>query len=470
VRLTELHRTTSFRLATLFLAMFGFASILLFGYLYVEITGFETERVDEWLRREHAELIREKPDDLVARFEHQNQYDPRTQRPFGLFDASGHHLAGGYPGDRPAIPAFDKPFSLRLHGLPHNPPGRCIAARFPDERVALQCQNTRELDHFDEELLHALLSAAVLTLVVGLLGAALIGVGSVRRLDAVTASIKEIVAGNLSQRLPMHSKQDDLDRLVRVVNGMLDEIERLMREVKGVCDAIAHDLRTPLTRLIAGLERAQRRAQTKEEYREALENTIAEAGGMLRTFNALLRISEIESGVRRESFEPVDLSAVAMDAVELYEPAAEDKGITLALERSSPEPYSMQGDPSLLFEALANLVENATKFAPLGGHVCVHLFSNASGFGVSIRDDGPGIALKERQAVLGRFYRGEASRHTPGNGLGLSLANAVAGMHGMEIRFAEVHTGCEVQLFKPHESPDARNNRREPANSLGVSS
>jgi signal transduction histidine kinase len=463
VRLTELHRTTSFRLATLFLAMFGFASILLFGYLYVEITGFETERIDEWLRREHAELIRENPDDLVAGFENQNRYDPHTQRPFGLFDAGGRHLAGGYPGDRPAIPAFDKPFSLRLHALPHNPPGRCIAARFPDGRVALQCQNTRELDHFDEELLHALLSAAVLTLVVGLLGAALIGVGSVRRLDAVTASIKEIVAGNLSQRLPMHSKQDDLDRLVGVVNGMLDEIERLMREVKGVCDAIAHDLRTPLTRLIAGLERAQRRAQTKEEYRAALENTIVEAGGMLRTFNALLRISEIESGVRRESFEPVDLSAVAMDAVELYEPAAEDKGITLALERASPEPYSMHGDPSLLFEALANLVENAIKFAPSDGHVCVRLFSDAGSFGVSIRDDGPGITLEERQAVLGRFYRGEASRHTPGNGLGLSLANAVAAMHGMEIRFADVQTGCEVQLAKPHQSTDARNSRREAA-------
>jgi signal transduction histidine kinase len=306
--------------------------------------------------------------------------------------------------------------------------------------------------------------------VVGLLGAALIGMGSVRRLDAVTASIKEIVAGNLSQRLPMHSKQDDLDRLVRVVNGMLDEIERLMREVKGVCDAIAHDLRTPLTRLIAGLERAQRRAQTKEEYRAALENTIVEAGGMLRTFNALLRISEIESGVRRERFESVDLAAVAMDAAELYEPAAEDKGITLALERSSPEPYSMQGDPNLLFEALANLVENAIKFAPQGGHVCVRLFSDASGFGVSICDDGPGIALEERQAVLGRFYRGEASRHTTGNGLGLSLANAVAGMHGMEIRFAEVQTGCEVQLLKPHESPDARNSRREASGSSSASS
>jgi signal transduction histidine kinase len=190
---------------------------------------------------------------------------------------------------------------------------------------------------------------------------------------------------------------------------------------------------------------------------------------MLRTFNALLRISEIESGVRRESFEPVDLAAVALDAVELYEPAAEDKEISLVLERSSPEPYPMLGDPSLLFEALANLVENAIKFAPPKGHVCVCLFSDVNGFGVSIRDDGPGISVEERQAVLGRFYRGEASRHTPGNGLGLSLANAVATMHGMEIRFPDVQAGCEVQLTKAHESHEARNSSREATSALSDS-
>jgi signal transduction histidine kinase len=449
VRLTELHRTTSFRLATLFLSMFGIVAATLFGYLYTEITGFEMERIDDWLLREHAELIREDPAELVARFQHQNLYDPRMQRPFGLFDANGRHLAGGYPGELPAIPVLDQPFSIRLRGVPHDPPGRCIAARFSDERIALQCQNIRELDHFDEELLHALLSAALLTLVVGLLGAAVIGVGSVRRLDAVTASIKQIVAGNLSQRLPMHTRQDDLDRLVRVVNGMLDEIERLMQEVKGVCDAIAHDLRTPLTRLIAGLERAQRRAGTEQEYRTALDDTLAEATSMMRTFNALLRISEVESGVRREGFTAVDLGALATDVFELYEPTAEDKQISFDVQRSSPEPYPMHGDPSLLFEALANLVENALKFAPVGGHVLIRLFSDATGLGISIRDDGPGIAPEERQAVLRRFYRAEASRHTAGNGLGLSLAYAVAGMHGMELRIGDIASGCEVTLFKP---------------------
>jgi signal transduction histidine kinase len=448
VRLTDLHRTTSFRLATLFLALFGLVAVLLFSYLYVEITGFEAERIDDWLVREHAEMQRENPAGLEASFTQQSQNDPRFQRPFGLFDAEGRHLAGGYPGNRPAIPFFDKPFSLRLNGLAHNPPGRCIASRLAQGRVALKCQNIRELDHFDEELLHALFSASLVTLIVGLLGAAVIGLGSMRRLDAVTASIKQIVAGDLSQRLPMHSRQDDLDRLVRVVNGMLDEIERLMHEVKGVCDAIAHDLRTPLTRLIAGLERAQRRAKTNEDYQAVLDDTFKEATGMLRTFNALLRISEIESGVRRAGFATADLAAVAADVCELYEPAAEDKGISFEFQRSTQDPCFMHGDASLLFEALANLVENAIKFAPVNGHVLVRLINDERGFGVSVCDDGPGVAPSERQAVLRRFFRGEASRHTSGNGLGLSLANAVAGMHEMDLRFESVKTGCTVVLFK----------------------
>ncbi|REG52214.1 signal transduction histidine kinase [Paraburkholderia sp. BL6669N2] len=448
MRLTDLHRTTSFRLATLFLAMFGVVSLLLFAYLYFEITGFEIERVDDWLQREYAAQVRVGTDELVARFNHQSQFDPRHQRPFALFDAQGKHIAGGLPGDRPELPYFDRPFSTRLELPEQNVPARCIAARIRDGRTALLCQNTRELDHFDEELLHALVSAGVLMLFTGLIGAAIVGGGAMRRLDAVTQSIEEIVAGNLSRRLPVHAKQDDIDRLVRVVNGMLDEIERLMQEVKGVCDAIAHDLRTPLTRLMAGLDRAQRRAASEEEYRAATESAVVELAGILGTFNALLRISEIESNARHGNFVTVDLAAVVDDVIEFYEPTAEEKGVTLEYRRAASGSIELQGDRNLLFEAIANVVENAIKFAPEGGHVSVDVLRDGAGFGITIADDGPGISPDERQAVLRRFYRGEASRHTPGNGLGLSLTHAVAGMHGMSIRFNDVPTGCSVTLLR----------------------
>ncbi|CAL8481338.1 sensor histidine kinase [Caballeronia sp. S22] len=448
MRLTDLHRTTGFRLATLFLALFGAAALVLFSYLYVEITGFEKERIDDWLVRENASLRRESATDLAANFDQQSQYDTRRQRPFGLFDPGGHRIAGGYAADLPTIPYFDKPFPARLEGLPGHAPARCIAARLPDARIALQCQNIRDLDHFDEELLHALVSAGVLTLSVGLLGAVLIGVGSMRRLDAVTASIKEIVAGDLSRRLPVHAKNDDLDRLVRVVNDMLDEIERLMHEVKGVCDAIAHDLRTPLTRLIGSLERAQRRAMNEAEYRATIDDVITEAFGIQRTFNAMLRISEIESGARREHFAEVDLGAVAADVFEFYEPAADERKISFTLHRDESSRFATQGDANLLFEAVANLTENAIKFAPAEGHVEIELFRNQDDMGIRVIDDGPGIALEERDAVLRRFYRGEASRHTPGSGLGLSLVNAVAGMHGMSVCFEDAQCGCRIALVK----------------------
>lgn len=453
MRLADLHRTTSFRLATLFLALFGIVSLILFAYLYVKITGFEIERVDDWLRREQATLKREAPEPagLIARFEHQSRFDPRQQRPFAVFDAQGRHLAGGYVGDRPPIPAFDTPFDMRLTVAGgRSVPGRCMATRMPDARIALQCQNIRELDHFDEELLQVLLTAGLMMLLTGLVGAALVGVGAVRRLDAVARSIEKIVSGNLSQRLPVHTRQDDMGRLVHVVNGMLDEIERLMHEVKGVCDAIAHDLRTPLTRLLAGLERAQRRARTEADYRAAIDDTVAETTSILHTFNALLRISEIEGSARRQTFVAVDLATLTDDVVEYYEPTAENKRIALDYRRAPDGPLTVQGDRDLLFEALANLVDNAIKFAPDGGQVSILPFCDAGGVGITIADDGPGIAPAEREAVLRRFYRAEASRHTPGSGLGLSLTNAVANMHGMTLRFNDVAAGCSITLYTPH--------------------
>jgi signal transduction histidine kinase len=276
----------------------------------------------------------------------------------------------------------------------------------------------------------------------------LIGLGSLRRLDAVTATIRQIVGGDLSQRLPTHRRHDDLDSLVRVVNGMLDEIERLMNEVKGVCDAIAHDLRTPLTSMIAGLERVQRRGQTHDDYRQALDDTLADATGMLHTFNSLLRISEIESGVRRQGFVPVNFAAIVKDVYEYYEASAEEKALNYRCEVDDNSDFGLEGDPNLLFEALANLIENAIKFSPPGGAVTVRLGRIEGRVQLSVHDTGPGIPESEHQAVFKRFYRGETSRHTPGNGLGLSLANAVAAMHCMTLTFDRVVTGCRVVLVE----------------------
>ncbi len=448
VRLIDLRRTTSFRLSVLFLGIFGGISVPLFAYLYFSISGFETQRVDDWLGREYVAMQRSSPQRLSALFDVLRQSDPDQQRPNGLFGNDGRYIAGSLTTLPREIPYVGQPFAIRLHDGPINQTARCIAAKLPGDQIALRCQNTLELDSFNIGLVKVLLIGALFALAIGLIGAAAIGLGSLRRLDAVTATIRQIVGGDLSQRLPTHRRHDDLESLVRVVNGMLDEIERLMNEVKGVCDAIAHDLRTPLTSMIAGLERVQRRGQTIDDYRQALDDTLVEATGMRHTFNALLRISEIESGVRRQSFVPVDLAGIVKDVYEYYEASAEEKTLIYRCEIEGGGEFALEGDPNLLFEALANLIENAIKFSPVGGTVTVNLVRLQDRVHLSVHDNGPGIPEAEHQAVLRRFYRGEASRHTPGNGLGLSLANAVAAMHGMSLAFDRIEAGCRVMLVQ----------------------
>lgn len=447
-RLIDLRRTTSFRLAVIFLGIFGGISMPLFAYLYFSIAGFETRRVDDWLGREYVAMQRSSPERLATLFTVLRQGDPEQQRPNGLFKRDGRYVAGVLTTLPAHIPHVGKPFAIRLKDRAIDQTARCIVAELPGEHIAIRCQNARELDSFNNGLVNVLIVGALIASGVGLIGAALIGVGSLRRLDAVTASIRQIVAGDLSRRLPVHRRHDDVDSLVRVVNGMLDEIERLMHEVKGVCDAIAHDLRTPLTSMLAGIERVQRRARTISDYRQALDDVSIDATRMLDTFNALLRISEIENGVRRESFVVVDLAAVVTDVYEYYEAWAAEKGLNYRCEIEKGGDFRLDGDRNLLFEACANLIENAIKFAPEHGTVTLRLTHPRGGMRFSVEDDGPGIPASEHEAVLRRFYRGEASRHTPGNGLGLSLANAVAAMHGMRIAFDPVHAGCTVTLSR----------------------
>jgi signal transduction histidine kinase len=250
----------------------------------------------------------------------------------------------------------------------------------------------------------------------------------------------------LKGRLPVKGNNDDIDRLASVVNGMLDELERLMSEVKGVCDDIAHDLRTPLTRLIAGLERTQRRGLDEAQYAASIDAALTEAKALLLTFKALLRISEIENSARRSHFAPLDLNLISADAAELYDPLAEERGISLTIENSQA-PAIMAGDAQLLFDALCNLLDNAIKFSPDHSQVRLSVIADQDNVGIRVTDNGPGIPPAEREAVLRRLYRAESSRHTPGNGLGLSMVSAVARLHDMRVTVNDAAPGCRIDLL-----------------------
>lgn len=453
MRLSEIPRTTSFRLSVLFLALFGGASLALFAFIYWQTSGYLTSSVDERLERD-AQGYLSNPGETEARLRKHVELDPQNIHPFGLFAPDGRHIAGNLTTLPRLSPPLGRPFEFRLQDDGQPRPYRAFALRMPPDELLVLSESIYETDELRELLRNAMAWGGVFLLVVGLAGAVITGLGAVRRINAVTGAIERVVTGDLSGRLPMNRGAGDLDRLSLLVNRMLDDIERLMGEVKGVTDDIAHDLRTPLTRLLAGLERARRRSEASSEaaaaeYGRAVEEAIRETRDVLGTFNALLRIAEVEDSARRAGFARVDLGIIAADVAEFQAPVAEEKGVTLELERPLPPldaPLTLLGDPSLLFEAIGNLVENAIKFTPSGGRIVVRAFAAKGRFGVEVSDTGPGIPEPERDAVLRRFHRLEKSRHTPGSGLGLSLVAAVARLHGLDLGIEGANPGCRVTL------------------------
>lgn len=441
----ELLRTTSFRLAVLFLTLFGGVSLLLFGFVYLQTQNHLVGEVDDWLDREQAGMTHESSHRLQERLAEHLMLDHDALRPFSLLDGEGHVIAGS-----PIVPPLpfplDEPFEFATARNGETIPFRSLAHQFPTGNILLVSEDMRDLNRFRDRITDAMTWGWLLALAVGLAGAAIIGVSALRRIEAVTRAIERIVMGDLSERLPVHTPLSDIDRLSAIVNRMLDDIQRLMGEVKGVTDDIAHDLRTPLTRLLAGLDRARRRANTPEEYAVAVDEAIVETQGLLRTFSAMLRISEVEDSARRAGFGMVNLSEILVDVADLYGPVAEEKAVILSLEDASGKPVMLSGDSSLLFEAIGNLVDNAIKYTPIGGCVTLRTWRTNRRMGVTVSDTGPGIPAAERDAVLRRFYRVEKSRHTPGSGLGLSLVAAIARLHGLSITIADANPGCSITL------------------------
>jgi signal transduction histidine kinase len=449
VGLSDIPRTTSFRLALLFLALFGAASLILFGFMYWQTAGYLAGGVDDWLRNEMASRSAAHSSERMRQLNARAVLDPDGRRPIALFDGDGHWEAGGSATLPTPLPAMDRPFDFTLPRDNGAARFRGMLHRLPSGEILLVSQDMREIDHLRDLLLDAMASGALVVLVLGLAGAVITGAGALGRIDGVTHAIERIVNGDLSRRLPSGGRGGDLNRLIQVVNRMLDEIQRLMEEVKGVTDDIAHDLRTPLTRLLAGLERAHRRAGSVEEYAAAIDEAIVETKDVLVTFGALLRIAEVEAGARQAGFARLDLDTVAADVAELYEPVAEGKGVAFSRETDGgAHAAEIAGDPSLLFEAIGNLVDNAIKFTPPGGRVTLRILNASDRLGIEVTDTGPGIPGPERDAVLRRFHRVEKCRHTPGSGLGLSLVAAVAKLHGLQLAIEDAHPGCCVTLWR----------------------
>src|SRR6266702_3060062 len=302
----------------------------------------------------------------------------------------------------------------------------------------------------------------LVVVVLGIGGGIFVARRVLQRIDAMTGTTQRIMAGDLSGRLPVGRSGDELDRLAENLNAMLERIEALMMGLKEVSDNIAHDLKTPLTRLRNRAEEALARSGSEAEYRNALERTIEESDGLIRTFNALLMIARAESGQARGNMDDFDAADVAKGIQELYEPLAEDDGMTL---RVKTVPTRLHGNRELISQALANLVENAIKYGkpmpaaqPLSANavagteskmILIEARRDGDQVLLSVTDHGPGIPESDRKYAVERFVRLEASRTQPGSGLGLSLASAVATLHGGELRLADARPGLTATLAIP---------------------
>jgi signal transduction histidine kinase len=443
-------RTTTFRWAVCSALAFAAAVLLLFGLTYQRTAGYLTRQVDTALVSEAASFVSEPASDLLRRIQWRMKSDPRHFNVTGLFDRDGRLLAGNISGIPAGLPPPGSAARLSVSriladGSHEARTVRVVDEQLPDGRLLILGRDVDAVNELTEIVTQALLLGAVPMGILAIAAGALLSIGTRRRIEAVHRAARTIMQGHLTERLPLRGTNDDFDRLATIVNGMLAEIERLMHEAKGVGDDIAHDLRTPLTRLRGRLERAHDSADDIGELKAALGAAINELDQTLSTIEALLRIAEIENGRRTAGFKSVEIAQIAAEVNELYEPAAEDRGIALRVHFTDSR--RVEGDRDLLFEAITNVVDNAVKFTPRGGSIAISVLPGGPGPILRIDDTGAGIPSAERTNVLRRFYRLDRSRHQPGTGLGLSLVAAIARLHGFRFLIEGAEGGgCSIIL------------------------
>ena len=456
-------RSSTFRLVLLYMALVSGSVLLLFGFIYWATAGFMHRQVDLTIEAEIqglAEQYRQRGlAGLRAVIAERVAKDPAGSSVYLLVDEDLQPIVGNLSRWPTAPVAEDgwTDFTLRERGPDGTEEHRARARAFllVGNLRLLVGRDVRDLEQTRSVIVGALGWGLAISVGLALAGGLMMTSSMVRRIEAINDTSREIVEGDLTRRIPASGAGDDFDKLVANLNGMLDRITGLMETVRQVSDNIAHDLRTPLTRLRSRLEIARaQQGGSSAEARAAVEQAIEEADGLLSTFQALLRIARIEAGQRRAGFAAVDLGPLLTDVAELYEPVAAERDQAIALEVT--DGVVIDGDRDLLFQAVANLVDNAIKYTPAGGRIVLGLLPTASGAEVYVADTGPGIPADQRERVFDRFHRLESSRSTPGSGLGLSLVRAVARLHGATIRLGDEAPGLRVTLALPRRATPPR--------------
>lgn len=445
-------RSTASRLALVFAGLFMAAALLLAGLLWWNTTGYldrETDAVIAADTRAIGDRLRDfglpgavqtMNERIAADTDNRGIYlltDPRLRPLGGNVDAWPLKV-----GPRPGWYEVELVHRNRLHMT------RLLHVTLPGNFQLLVGRDVQDRVEIRNLFLRGLVWAGVAALAFAFFGAWLIRRAVERRIEGINRTATAIVQGDLARRVPIRDTDDEFDQLVATINRMLDQIQQLIEGVRNVSNAIAHDLRTPLAEARARLEGLLRQPADAEASQDGIAATIADIDRLIGVFNALLRLAELETGLRRAGFAQVDVAALVDDVAELYGPAAEAKG--LRLEGHAEAGLSLQGDRQLLAQAVGNLLDNAVKYTPAGGSIRLQAEAGADGrILISVADTGPGIPEDQRSKAVQRFYRGDASRHAEGVGLGLSLVEAVARLHGGELRLDGNNPGLVAVLALP---------------------
>jgi signal transduction histidine kinase len=444
----RLLKSATFRLAFLYMLLFGGSVALLLGFLYWATVGVLSEQVDETIQADIKGLAEQYKQrgvrGIAAIIDERVRKDPGGRTVYLLTDPTRRPLVGNLSGWPTATPDDDGWIAFELldrdtaDGRPHLARARRFVLQ--GGLNLLVGREVRELERTRHMIINAMIWGIAITLALALAGGIAMSRGTARRIEAINQTSRDIMSGDLDRRIPAGGTNDEFDQLAGNLNAMLDRIQGLMEGLRHVSDNIAHDLRTPLTRLRGRLEDLDDRALSASERSRRIDAAVAEADALLSMFNALLRITQIEAGGRRDNFAAVDLAELLNDVAELYEPVAQEKGLSFSAHCEAAS--SVTGDRDLLFQAVANLADNAIKYTPAGGSVTLH----TSGKSVTVSDTGPGVPEEAREDVFRRFHRLEKSRSQPGSGLGLSLVKAVAQLHGGTVRLEDNRPGLKAEL------------------------
>jgi signal transduction histidine kinase len=452
VLLAKTLTSSTFRVALIAIGAFGVIASAIFGYVYLSTSSYVRSRSDRAIMADYLSLQgayeRNGRAGLIVLIQQRMTDKSFADGVYILVDPSLATLRGNIKVWPATVAAARGWTEFRapepLPNTTSRPLLRAMLETFPSGDRLLVGRDISDLDSFTDQIKTAVISGIALIFVLAGVASILVTRRTVGRIEAINATSRAIMLSGLDKRIPLRGTNDEWDSVAENLNLMLDRIETLMGEVKQVSDNVAHDLRTPLTRMRGRLEKAYHGQRIGENDQSLLGDTIADLDAVLRIFSSLTRIAQIETQARKGAFRTVNLFEIASEVIELYDAAAEQDGTRLTV--IGDREVLVTGDRDLIFDAIANLVDNSIKHGRAGGQVVVANENIDGTPAISITDDGPGIPADEYEHVFKRFYRLEHSRYTPGNGLGLSLVAAVARIHGARIEMYDNAPGLKLTL------------------------